>query len=161
MKKPRKVRGLFGILEAEANGEEWKAEELSPDFVPGMGFGATKEATRWAYIGYISEHMHRLKSDLKKSRGRPGLPVYANKDCKRAFTLWWFAQKFDEDKRRNVSQRELIRLVIKMEDFLQIPNFQKVFPEHQNFESSVSRGKRHLQIDDSWNSEVCEEIAGN
>lgn len=159
MKKSRKVRGLLDVIDEEANNEEWELETPSLDYVPGMGLGATKEATRWAWIGYNREKMHTINEQLRRSPGRPTISPIRSKNAWRAFILWGIAQKFEADKRQHLNQRRLIQIARQLEDFLQIPNVERAFPEYQDFDSSVSRGKKNLQIDEAWHSDVCEKIA--
>lgn len=159
MTDPRKVRGLMGIAEAEAEGEAWELDVPSPSYVPGIGLGATKEATRWAWMGYNLEIILRIKRDLQRKRGRPSKHPFATKDAFRAFTLWGLAQRLPCEARKSITNRILICLAMKVEGELSIPVSERAFPGAGNFEQSVSRGKKALEIDDTWKSEVCEKIA--
>ena len=88
MNQKRKVRGLLDLVEAEMLGEDWEIEESSPDFVFGMGTGATKEATRWAYLGMLWEQREVLKRAYKRPAHRPKKHPYLTKDATRAFSAW-------------------------------------------------------------------------
>lgn len=159
MTGPRKVRGLIDFIEAEASGEVWEFDEPSPEYVPGMGLGATKEATRWAWMGYQLERMLLINLHLKQRRGRPAKSPIQTKDALRAFTLWRLAQRINADARRNVTNRELIALAIHIEESLGVPFPERVFPKAGSYDASVSKGRRALEINDAWHSQVCEKIA--
>ena len=90
MTGPRKVRGIFGAIEAEAGGDNWELEAPSADFMPGMGFGATKQATRWAFIGMCHERIRRLEQlqRMERPAHRPSIDPIQSKDAARAFAAW-------------------------------------------------------------------------
>lgn len=159
MKEPRKVRGLFGVLEAEANGEEWEFEQPSADYVPGMGLGATKEATRWAWLGYQKE----LGRILKK-RGRKTIDPLKSTPARRAFHAWKMCKKLRADTGQDgaiFSNRELIAKCQEFERDLGLNAKDRLFRDsvgQSTLDSSLSVGKGLLEIDERWNSEVCEKI---
>jgi hypothetical protein len=152
----------MGVAEAEANGEEWELEEPSLEYVPGMGLGATKEATRWAWMGYHLEKRRKIGQHLKRPRGRPRKEPLETTDAFRAFTLWRLAQHLDEDARRRISSRALVTFARQVEASLDVPQEERAFPVMtEAFDRSVSEGKKLLEIDNAWNSSVCEKIATN
>ena len=163
MTQPRKVRGLLGILEADARGEKWELESPSPNFVPGMGFLATPEATRWAFIGMCQE----LAQKMKRPAHRPSIAPNQSKDAARAFAAWQMCRdlrKLYAAKGRGAdaqfTSRELVRCVQAAEDAANLPARERYFPRKKlgSWDASVSRGKRILRIDDNWHSPLCEEL---
>jgi|GEM_PF-3289096 len=154
---PRKVRGLLGVLEAEADQEAWELESFSADFVPGMGLGATKEATRWAWLG-----MQREFGRIIKKAGRKKEPIKKTKPAKRAFAAWRMCQKLRKDAGlpdAAFTNRELILHCQKHETDLGLKLSERLFPnDSATLEASLSTGKALLEIDKRWNSKVCEKL---
>ena len=151
----KQVRGLFDYL-ALKEGEDWEIAPNSENFVHGMGLGATKEATRWAYIGYNYELAQKIKGYSKKLKGRPKLSQYRDIDCRRAYALWLYVQNtIEEDLREKVKNRHLI------EWFKTIHKNENIYSDlfnESNVESSVSRGRKKLEINSKWQRKVCEKI---
>ena len=54
MTKSKPVRGLLDYISLKP-GEKPEWEPISESYVPGMGLGASKDAIRWAYKGYLVE----------------------------------------------------------------------------------------------------------
>jgi hypothetical protein len=69
--QPKKVRGLLGMMEAETKGENWEWDDPSAEYIPGMGLGASKQATRWARIGYQDEIAPAAELAAKRPEHRP------------------------------------------------------------------------------------------
>lgn len=151
----RKIRGLIGILEAEADGGEWRLDFPSEDFIPGLGLGTTDEARRWAWIGYQTEMRAWIEATIKKTPGRPPRDnEYDDIHCRRAEQLRLYAMMFVRLGKPVPSQRKLIELAKKWEA--------GSAPEDQYFrhstdgalEQSVSRGKKRLEINRDWSGGV-------
>ena len=70
MKEPKSARGVLGYISAK-HGEEFEWEPISESYVPGMGLGASKDATRWAYKRYMLELKEKLHDLNKRVGGRP------------------------------------------------------------------------------------------
>ena len=70
--------------------------------------------TRWMVIGFLAEQHFRRTIEPKKPRGRP--KTGADKDGWRAYALWAIAQNFPEEKRVNLTNRELISIARQVED---------------------------------------------
>ena len=62
MNEKRIVSGLLDYAVASTSGEEFEFRENSWDFVWGMGTAPSKDAIRWAYIGFKIEQDLILKS---------------------------------------------------------------------------------------------------
>jgi hypothetical protein len=158
----RKVRGLLDVVQAEAEGEAWELEASSSDFVPGMGLGATKEATRWAWRGYQLEMSNSVKARLKRPAHRPKKPRLANADALRAYSAWNMCQKRRASLNLpdgKVTSRQLIGIIQAVERDIGIPLHDRLFSASEKTnEQSLSRGKALLEIDAHWNSAVCEEL---
>mgnify|MGYP006883068555 CR=1 FL=1 len=158
----KRVRGLFDIVSL-ADGEEWELEPNSEDFVFGIGMGATKDATRWAYKGFLLEAGQAIKNVASKKSGRPQLAPYQHIDCRRAYAIWEHVNTYiDEQDRSKLSNRGLIRRLQKLEAKhaqLVSKRQSRLFPiTTESLETSVSRGKSTLKIDQTWSSEVCEKL---
>ncbi len=124
----KQVRGLWGALEAEQEGIEWEFEAPSSEFVPGMGLGATKEATRWAYIGYCVHQKAIIDRQLSRPRGRPRKSSIESVDAFRAFSLWKVANSFFANRRNEVTILELIQFASNVEATLDVPLRERAFP---------------------------------
>jgi len=151
----KQIRGLFDYMELEA-GEDWEFAPLSETFVHGMGLGATAEATRWAYKGYLQELGDYAKA-LKKKAGRKALPRHAGIDCDRAKIIWMHVNQFKDKTLISLKNRHLIMEMQSMGRYNK--HIATLFPmSHGRLESSVSKGKKILEIDENWNSKVCEKL---
>lgn len=159
----KRVRGILDIVSL-ADGEEWEFEPNSENFVSGMGFGATKQATRWAYKGFLLEAGQAITNVASKKAGRPSIEPYEHIDCRRAYAIWTHVNKYiKEQDRPNLTNRALIKHLQELETKhaqLVAKKQSRLFPTTtESLEASVSRGKRTLRIDQSWSSEVCEKLA--
>ncbi len=56
MKEPKQIRGILDYISLKP-GEEFEWEPISESYVPGMGLGASKDAIRWAYKGFMCGRM--------------------------------------------------------------------------------------------------------
>ena len=158
----KRVRGLFDYMELK-EGEQWEWEPPSEDFVAGMGTGATKEAMRWAYKGYLLEHAHALSTISPQKTGRPRKGQYEDIDCRRAFATWNFVQNnIPEELRAGLTNRRLIGTMQSIQNALEqnmLEHDRKLLPMGEAaIESSISRGKSQLKINAGWNSKVCEKL---
>lgn len=156
MSEKRKVRGLLEYIEAEASGEEWECAEPSPDWVPGMGSGATAEATRWAYKGWLLERYAAFPPpppSPKRGRGQPQKHRKLSNDGKRAFLLYLMARAIRDTVGSGPSSK------IEMPLFEMIDLTKKTFrtrglfakPKAPNkMYGSVKRGREIFGIDEYW-----------
>ena len=162
MTERKKVRGPMGIIEAQINGEEWEIESPSPDYVPGMGMGATKQATRWAWIGMQAEISNAIAEKSKRPAHRPKKDPLETMDAVRAFAAWRMCKNLRRILGKpdaKITTRELICLIQLVENEMGVDRRQQFFNRDDTTnEQSVSRGKNHLEIDADWNSKVCEEL---
>jgi hypothetical protein len=158
----KRIRGILDLVSL-ADGEEWEIEPMSEDFVVGMGMGATKDATRWAYKGFSLEAGQAMKNVASKKSGRPQLAPYQHIDCRRAYAIWDHVNTYIEEQNRSkLSNRGLIQELQKLETkHAQLVSKRQslLFPiTTESLETSVSRGKTALKIDQTWSSEVCEKL---
>ena len=158
-------KGFRGLLDfiSLADGEEGEYEPNSENFVVGMGLGATKDATRWAYKGFLLEAGQAVRDIASQKVGRPKIKQYETIDCRRAYAVWDHVNTYIlEEHRSKLTNRELIRRLQEIEtkhDQLVSKKHSRLFPlTTANLETSVSRGKRILEIDETWNSKVCEKL---
>ena len=160
----KQIRGLFDYLDLK-DGEEWEWAPPSEDYVSGMGLGATKQATRWAYLGYKIETEARLKEALalvkRKTRksetgGAPYKKEEFKMDNQRALLLWLLAREYPENFRRELTNRKAIQMA-KMRWTVGRTMFALGVAD-TTIEQSVSRGKAFWGIDKSWNSKKLEEF---
>ena len=90
------------------------------------------------------------KRPQKNKGGRPTVRFQINE--KRAYYLWTIAKELPENQRAKITNRELI-------DLAKTKPFHDVFgnkTQQTTIEQSISRGKKVLDIDTSWNSKVCD-----
>ena len=147
----KQVRGLLDYIEAIDSDEEWEFAPNSETFVHGMGFGASAEATRWAYKGFLAE------SKASKRAGRKKLAEHENIDCERAQIIWLYVHMFRNQLGTKPKNRHLISTMQRLGQTDK--RIAKLFPtSHARLESSVSRGKKLLEINENWESKVCEEL---
>ena len=151
-------RTVKGILDIVMNGEtEWVLAQPSPIYMPQVGFGATSDAIRWAYIGFMLELGANIDLKFKKLSGRPKLEEYQDIDCRRAFAIWIYVhESFNNQEHCNMSNRDLIEQLKKLSETGQIDK--RLFRECSRLEASVSNGRKKLQIGDCWHSKVCEKL---
>lgn len=154
MTDKKQIRGLLNYISLKP-GEEFEFAPNSEDYVSGMGFGATKQAIRWAYKGFLLESRERLESITHKTNGRPRKSFFLKKDTVRVFVLWFMVKDWPQSKRAKITNRDLISLAQKVS---YSNTTQELFDESMsaNIEQSVSRGRTALKIDKNWDSEVCE-----
>ena len=159
MTDKKQIKGLLDYISLKP-GEEAEYAPNSEDYVSGMGLGATKQATRWAYKGFLLENRERLESITKKTNGRPTKSFFEKKDNLRVFALWYMIKNLAQTKRAKITNRELISLA-KKASYSQVTR--ELFDDSMsaNIEQSVSRGRAALKIDENWNSEVCEKLYEN
>ena len=151
----KQVRGLLDYMALE-DGEDWEFPPLSENYMFGMGLGASKDAIRWAFKGYMLEMAENMAAFQKKV-GRRRKSKYGNIDCIRAMYIWLYVHKINKQANLSLKNRHLIE---QMQDLgKRDSRIAKVFPaEHERLESSVSAGKTKLEIDDRWRSKVCEKL---
>jgi hypothetical protein len=70
MTKSKPVRGLLDYISLKP-GEQPEWEPISESYVPGIGTGASKDAIRWAYKGYLVEryqHQEKIIAQIKAQK---------------------------------------------------------------------------------------------
>ena len=157
MREPKQIRGILDYISLKP-GEEFEWEPISESYVPGMGLGASKDAIRWAYKGYMLELKEKLDDLNKRVGGRPAKSNLQKVDNLRAFTIWFVIWKYLPDlELAKYTNRRLIEFMKSSENGL--PNSKKYFHvTTNNLEQSLSRGRTNLQIDENWHSDVCEKV---
>ena len=103
------IRGLLDLVDLE-EGEDWEFEKPSESYMPGMGFGATPDAIRWAYKGYLHELNQTIETVLrptKTKRGRPSISDNLKKPQMRAFVMWAELRAYPKSFRAHHTNREL------------------------------------------------------
>jgi len=160
----RKVRGLLDMLDAEQQEQPWEWEADPRGVVPGMGLGATAQATRWALLGMQVEAKAAIENALKRGVGRPGKGDRGGIDERRAFALWMLVkmqrQGLLPKPPGRSSNRALIEQYreIEKQDGEENP---RLFGtgDLKSLEQSVARGRSALGIKgNEWKSEVCEKL---
>jgi hypothetical protein len=157
MTSKKQVRGLLDVIEAEAQGEEWELAEQTLGDALGLGLGATEQAKRWALIGME----HEAKMQSRRPAHRPKKENITKIDSIRAFAAWhmfWHLRGLANKPNAHITNRELIRVIQIVEQTKSLDAGERLFPERGNSDASLSRGKKILEIDDNWNSKVCEEL---
>ena len=162
MSEKRQVRGLLDMLDAEQKGEPWEWEAEPIGVVPGMGLGATAQATRWARLGMLTE----MRAFVERAVIRVGRPLKsdtASLDSKRAFALWRLVKMQREGlmpkPQGRFSNRALIRQYAEIEKQVGAKDTRLFQAAEHSLEQSVSRGKTALGLKgDEWKSEVCEKL---
>ena len=153
----KQVKGLLDYIALKPD-EEWEFAPNTEEYVFGMGMGASKDAIRWAYKGYMLEMQQRM-TNFKKNVGRKKQHQFESVDCQRAMQIWLFVNK-NRTELHSVKNRHLIMAMQKLGEHDQ--TIKKLFPVgHSRLESSVSKGKAVLKIDADWHSEVCEKLTSN
>ena len=151
----KQVRGLLDYMALE-DGEDWKFPPLSENYMFGMGLGASKDAIRWAFKGYMLEMAQNMEA-FKKKVGRREKSEYGSIDCIRAMYIWLYVHKLNNQADLSLKNRHLIKQMQLLGE--RDSRIAKVFPrEHSRLQSSVSTGKTKLEIDDQWRSKVCEKL---
>ena len=165
MTKSKPVRGLLDYISLKPDEKpEW--EPISESYVRGMGLGASKDAIRWAYKGYLVEryqHQEKVIAQIKAQKkqntkiGPPEKTPEFRVDNLRAYYLWFLVRDWAESFRCELTSRRAIELA-KMQP---VTSKTKAIWGHQespSIEQSVSRGKSFWRIDNSWTSERCEKF---
>ena len=109
-----KARGLLDEALVELTGESREPRDPSPDFVPGMGLGATRQATRWAWLGMQQEVREGVKRALKRPAHRPRKDPIETKDSIRAFAAWQMCRNLRHNilKKPNAQFRACLRRLL-------------------------------------------------
>lgn len=156
------VRGLLDIVGLED--DEWELKKPSENFMYGMGLGASPEATRWAYKGYIlelllasepsqRENVNLLLQTRKKMRGGQLKKSRQTNDAKRAFVLYATVERIREVK--NLSRESKIEFPLN--ELIELT--EQLFPTYELFKkptyknkmlASVKRGREIWGIDKYW-----------
>ena len=153
----KRIRGLLDYATLK-EGEDWEWEPPSETYMPNVGFGASPEAHRQAYRGYVEELNDLVKKSSQPTRGRPKTGHYQDINSLRAFFIWWEVKDWPVKQRRLANNRELIE---RMRNLTNNEMRVKYWPDRQSLEQSISRGRKKLKIDSNWNSKVCEKILHN
>ena len=151
----KQVHGLIDYIEAIGSEEDWEFAPINETIVRGMGVGASAEAIRWAYKGFLAE-LHE-NSKISKKAGRKKLAEHENIDCERTQIIWLYVHMFRNQLGTKPKNRHLISTMQRLGQTDK--RIAKLFPtSHARLESSVSRGKKLLEINENWESKVCEEL---
>ena len=156
----RIVKGLLDDTSG-IEGVDWEYAPISEENMPQVGFGATRDAIRWAYKGYMLELGQTIAQQNRKLAGRPKLAEYQGIDCRRALAIYQHVQlSIPLHERAAVTSRALIN---EMQHFCALGHLpSNLFPAaHATLEASVSRGRTKLKIDQDWASSVCEKLLAN
>ncbi len=152
----KKVRGLLDF--ASLADDEWEYEEISPDYVPGLGLGATEEARRWAYMGYqmeIGAQLSALSNYYRNPVGRPALKEALQIDSMRAIHMWLELREMPETYRTEHTNRQLIRWMQGRKH--RTPKAESLWRPNSNLERSLSIGRTFWRIRDDWSCPELEE----
>ena len=153
----KQVKGLLDYIALKPD-DEWEFAPNTEEYIFGMGMGASKDAIRWAYKGYMLE-MRQGMTKFKKNVGRKKKHQFESVDCQRAMRIWLFVNQ-SRAELNSLKNRHLILAMQKLGEHDQTIN--KLFPiGHSRLESSVSKGKTVLEIDTNWHSKVCEKLTIN
>jgi len=158
MTDKKQVKGLLDYISLKP-GEEADFATNSKDYVFGMGIGATDEVRDLAIIGRIYINIQKLKNLNKNDNGRPKKSILLGIDQKRVFALWFMIKDWSLVKKSNTSNRELILLA--QENEYSITTKKLFIGMIATLEQSVSRGRNKLEVDENWNSEICEQLFEN
>ena len=151
----KQVRGLLDYTSVN-NDEDLEFAPLSEENMIGMGLGASRDATRWAFKGYMLE-LHQNLASFKKKVGRKRKPEFGSIDCQRAMLIWVYLHKMNPNPNISLKNRHLISLMQSLGK--NDSRIARLFPpEHERLQSSASAGKTKLKIDDQWRSKVCEKL---
>ena len=158
MTDKKQIKGLLDYISLKP-GEEAELAPNSEDYVFGMGVGATNEARDLAIIGSIYINIQKLKKLSKNPNGRPKKSILLGIDQKRVFALWFMIKDWSLVKKSNTSNRELI--LFAQENEYSITTKKLFIGMIATLEQSVSRGRNKLEVDENWNSEICEQLFEN
>ena len=162
MNAKRVVRGLFGVLEAEASGQEWSLEGPSENYIPGLGWGASEDVRRWAQLMRERESLvFVMPEKAKKGIGQPKKVQAMTNDVLRAIVLYQTACRIRAAVEAGVDKK------LEMPLFKLISLATEIFPTHGLFEkpkadnkmhASVKRGRKICDIDEYWRGKPFLEI---
>jgi hypothetical protein len=158
MTDKKQVKGLLDYISLEP-GEEADFATNSKDYVFGMGIGATDEVRDLAIIGQIYINIQKFKNLNKNDNGRPKKSILLGIDQKRVFALWFMIKDWSQVKKSMSSNRELILLA--QENECSITTKKLFVGMTPTLEQSVSRGRNKLEVDENWNSGICEQLFEN
>ena len=158
MTDKKQIKGLLDYISLKP-GEEAEYAQNSGDYVFGMGIGATDEVRDLAIIGRIYINIQKLKNLNKNDNGRPKKSILLGIDQKRVFALWFMIKDWSQVKKSNTSNRDLILLA--KENECSITTKKLFIGMIATLEQSVSRGRNKLEVDENWNSEICEQLFEN
>ncbi|MGB1344214.1 MAG: hypothetical protein ACPH9M_06070 [Amylibacter sp.] len=158
MTDKKQVKGLLDYISLKP-GEEADFATNSGDYVFGMGIGATEEVRDLAIIGRIYINIQKLKNLNKNDNGRPKKSILLGIDQKRVFALWFMIKDWSQVKKSNTSNRDLIHLA--KENKSSITTKKLFIGSIATLEQSMSRGRNKLEVDENWNSEICEQLFEN
>ena len=158
MTDKKQIKGLLDYISLKP-GEEADFATNSKDYVFGMGIGATDEVRDLAIIGQIYINIQKLKNLNKNDNGRPKKSILLGIDQKRVFALWFMIKDWSQVKKSMSSNRELILLA--QENECSITTKKLFVGMTPTLEQSVSRGRNKLEVDENWNSGICEQLFEN
>ena len=147
----------------ETRGVEWDWAPPDDDWVPGMGWGASEDARRWAKLGQLLEFYASLKFPAAKKNkgGRHKKPDGADHDTLRVLLCYQIIKSSSKRPLSSWTREEIASYMqsIKFAD----PEIQQLFNKcsQGSLESSISRGKNKIGIPPNskmqdW--EVCEKF---
>ena len=158
MTNKKQVKGLLDYISLKP-GEDADFATNSKDYVFGIGIGATDEVHNLAIIGSLYINIQKLKTLNKNDNGRPKKSILLGIDQKRVFALWFMIKDWSQVKKSNTSNRDLILLA--KENECSITTKKLFIGMIATLEQSVSRGRNKLEVDENWNSEICEQLFEN
>lgn len=149
----RKVRGLLGVVEVEAEGKPWVIDDSDP--LAWVGLGASTEAKRLVELGMLSERMmpyEKHLADLEPKKGRP--KVIITIDVQRAAAVLGADDLWREKTGAGAqTQKAAIELAAQIDKILceagerETPLFSSM-TTMKRFQDSVSNGLRKLGVED-------------
>jgi hypothetical protein len=154
------AKGLLDFCAAPDTSHTAQLTALSADDTFGLPpflLTASRE-TLLAYIAiFLGGVLPTPSSAAKpKKRGRPFADL--DIDRKRAWVIWWYVRQQRELGASHVGSMTFVQLI---EDVRGLPGGEKLLPRSTTTErlvSSISDGKRKLNIDDDWHSGTCEKF---
>ncbi len=155
MTQIRLARGLLEMGPEETRGVEWDWAPPDDNSVPGMGYGASDEAILWAKIGREYFWLQAIKKILNppKKKGRKKLSPRFNINCRRALICYWKVHFASDREANSWTNRELLAWATTDK------RVSRLFRSVENtLETSLSKGKSELGINDNWESPVCEKF---
>ena len=113
----KQVKGLLDYMALKPD-EEWDFAPNSEEYVHGMGMGASKDAIRWAYMGYMLE-MRQGMIKFKKNVGRKKQHKYESVHCQRAMRIWLFVNQEGDSQSEPIHNQYYIK-ILKLYFYLEI-----------------------------------------